>query len=157
MDDDQRIPTTTSERTAWVAAVLTPLATAGYFAFVLPQLADTRVADLAWQAPMLWSMGINFVGTIVVTMLVTIAAGIGAGLRRERLDTSSDVRDRDIDRYGSRVALTIAAGGLLAALVLAMLELDPFWIGSAAFLIGAIGATAGAIAQLRAYRGVFRG
>lgn len=153
MDDDQRIPTTTSERAAWVAAVLTPLATAGYFAVVLPQLADTRVADLAWQAPMLWSMGLNFVGTIVVT----IVAGVGAGLRREQLDTSSDVRDRDIDRYGSRVALTIAAGGLLAALVLAMLELDPFWIGSAAFLIGAIGATAGAIAQLRAYRGVFRG
>jgi hypothetical protein len=157
MSADDRIPSTTNERAAWVTMVLTPLTAAGYFVIVLPQLADTRVADLAWQAPMLWSMGINLVGTILVTILVTIVVGIGAGLRREQLDTSSDVRDRDIDRYGSRVALTIAAGGLLAALVLAMLELDPFWIGSAAFLIGAVGATAGAIAQLRAYRGVFRG
>jgi hypothetical protein len=115
------------------------------------------VAGLAWQVPMLWSIGINFVGTIVVTILATIVAGIGAGLRHHELDTSTDVRDRDIDRLGGRVALTISAGGLLAALVLAMLELDPFWIGSTAFLIGAIGATAGAIAQVRAYRGVFRG
>jgi hypothetical protein len=157
MIDDDRIPATTSERTAWVAAVLTPLTAAGYVIVVAPQLSSTPVAGLGWQTPMLWSIGINFVGTIIVTILVTIVAGIGAGLRREELDTTSDERDRDIDRYGGRVALSIAAGGLLAALVLAMLELDPFWIGSAAFLIGAIGATAGAIAQLRAYRGAFRG
>jgi hypothetical protein len=157
MNADDRILSTTSERTAWVAVVLTPLTAAGYFAVVLPQLSNTPVAGLGWQAPMLWSFGINFVGTMLATVVATIVAGIGAGLRREELDTTSDERDREIDRYGGRVALTIAAGGLLAALVLAMLELDPFWIGSAAFLIGAIGATAGAIAQLRAYRGTFRG
>jgi hypothetical protein len=157
MDADERIPLTTSERTAWVAAVLTPLTAAGYFVVVLPQLASTPVAGIAWQGPMLVSIGVNFVGTIVVTILVTILVGIGAGLRREELDTGADQRDRDIDRHGGRVALTIAAGGLLAALVLAMLEVDPFWIGSAAFLIGAVGATAGSIAQLRAYRGVFGG
>jgi len=157
MNDDDRIPSTTGERASWVAVVLTPLTAAGYFVVVLPQLVDTPARGLAWQLPMLWSIGINLVGTIVATILVTIVVGIGAGLRREELDTATDERDRDIDRYGGRVALTIAAGGLLAALVLAMLELDPFWIGSAAFLIGAIGATAGAIVQLRAYRGVFRG
>lgn len=157
MDADERIPLTTSERAAWIAAVLTPLTAAGYFVVVMPQLATSPVAGLAWQVPMLWSIGVNFVGTIVVTILATIVAGIGAGLRHHELDTSTDVRDRDIDRLGGRVALTISAGGLLAALVLAMLELDPFWIGSTAFLIGAIGATAGAIAQVRAYRGVFRG
>lgn len=157
MNADDRIPSTTNERAAWVTMALTPLTAAGYFVVVLPQLADTPVTAVGWQAPMLWSMGINFVGTIVATILVTILVGIGAGLRQEELDTSTDERDRSIDRHGARVALTISAGGLLAALVLAMLELEPFWIGSAVFLVGAVGATAGAIAQVRAYRGVFRG
>ncbi|QNO38065.1 hypothetical protein H4J02_03275 [Protaetiibacter sp. SSC-01] len=158
MDADlDRIPATTSERAAWIAAVLTPLTAIGYFAVVLPQLGGQPVADIGWQAPMLWSMGINFLGTIVVTIIATIIAGIGAGLRREELDTSSDERDREIDRHGGRVALAVAAAGLLVALVLAMLEADPFWIGNAAFLLGAAGATAGAIAQVRAYRGTFRG
>lgn len=157
MHADERIPLTTSERAAWIAAVLTPVTAIGYFVVVVPQLATTPARDIGWQVPMLWSMGINFIGTIVVTILATIVAGIGAGLRREKLDTASDERDRDIDRHGGRVALGVASLGLLAALVLAMLEFDPFWIGSAAFLIGALGATAGAIAQLRAYRGVFRG
>jgi hypothetical protein len=157
MDADDRIPATTSERAAWVAMVLTPLTVAGYLIVVLPQLADTPLAAVDWQVPLLWSIGINLVATILVTMLVTIIAGIGAGLRREEFDTASDERDRGIDRHGTRVALTISAGGLLAVLVLAMFEVHPFWIGNAAFLIGAVGATAGAIAQVRAYRGVFRG
>lgn len=155
--DEERIPLTTSERTAWIAAVLTPLTTAGYVLVIAPQLATTPARELDWQAPLLWAMCINVLGTIIVTILATIVAGIGAGLRRETLDTTSDERDRDIDRHGGRIALVIASVGLLAALVLAMIELDPFWIGSAAFLIAALGATAGAVAQLRAYRGVFRG
>ncbi|MCS0500207.1 hypothetical protein [Protaetiibacter mangrovi] len=157
MDLDERIPMTTSERTAWIAAVLTPATVVGYLVVVAPQLASTPVDRLGWQAPMLWSMGINFVGTIVLTILATIVAGIGAGIRHEELDTSSDQRDRDIDRHGGRVALSISAAGLLAVLVLAMLELDAFWIGNAAFVVGAIGATAGSIAQIAAYRGTFRG
>lgn len=157
MEKTERVPLTTSERAAWIAAVLTPLTVLGYLAVVVPQLTSGPVSAIGWQGAMLWAIGINFVGTIVVTILATIVAGIGAGLRHEELDTASDERDRDIDRYGGRVALGIAAAGLLAALVLAMLELEPFWIGNAVFLIGAVGATAGAIAQVRAYRGVFRG
>lgn len=151
------MPMTTGERAAWVALALTPVTVAGYLLVVAPQLGTTPVSEIPWQAPMLWSIGVNIVATIAVTILVTIVAGIGAGLRREELDTRSDVRDRDIERHGGRVALTVAAAGLLAALVLAMLELEPFWIGNAAFLIGAAGATAGAVAQLRAYRGSLRG
>lgn len=155
--DDTRIPMTTSERTAWIAVVLTPVTVIGYFLVVLPQLNDTPAADIDWQGPLLWSFGINVVGTIVLTILATIGASIVAEVKREKLDTGSDIRDRDIDRAGGRIALAIAAGGLLVALILAMLELDPFWIGNAAFLVGAIGATAGSVVQLRAYRGYFNG
>ncbi|TXK19466.1 hypothetical protein [Homoserinibacter sp. GY 40078] len=157
MEIDERIPMNTSERAAWIALVLTPVTVAGYLVVVVPQLAGTAVGEIGWQVPMLWSMGINFVGTIVVTILVTIVAGIGAGLRHQELETGTDERDRGIDRLGGRVALGISAAGLLAVLVLAMIEVDVFWIGNAAFLIGAIGATAGAIAQVGAYRGVLRG
>ena len=43
------------------------------------------------------------------------------------------------------------------ALVLAMLEVDVFWIGNTLFFIGAVGATVGTIVSIVAYRGVFRG
>lgn len=155
--DDDRIPTTTGERAAWVALVLTPATVIWYFVVVLPQLELTPVEDIGWQVPMLWSFGVNFVGTIVATIIVSIGAGVVAEARKQVFDTGSDVRDKQIDRAGGRVALAIASGGLLVVLILAMLELDPFWIGNAAFLIGAIGATAGSIVQVRAYRGYFNG
>lgn len=155
--DDDHVPMTTAERAAWISLVLTPATVIGYFVVVLPQLAETPASDIGWQVPMLWSFGINFVGTIVATILVTILAGIVAGVRRQVFDTGSDVRDRDIERAGGRVALAVASGGLLVALILAMLELDVFWIGNAAFLIGALGAVAGSIVQVRAYRGYIHG
>jgi len=155
--DDDRIPMTTDERAAWVALVLTPATVIWYFAVVLPQLGGTPASDIGWQVPMLWSFGVNFVGTIIATILVTMGAGIVAGVRRQVFDTGSDVRDRDIERAGGRVALAVASGGLLVALILAMLELDVFWIGSAAFLVGAVGAVAGSIVQVRAYRGYAHG
>jgi len=155
--DDDRIPMTTSERAAWIALVLTPATVIWYFVVVLPQLAHTPASDIDWQVPMLWSFGVNFFGTIIATILVTIGAGIVAEARKQVFDTGSDVRDTQIDRAGGRVALAIASGGLLAVLILAMLELDVFWIGNAAFLIGAVGAFAGSIVQVRAYRGYFHG
>lgn len=155
--DDDRIPMTTGERASWVALVLTPITVIWYFVVVLPQLSHTPASDIGWQVPMLWSFGVNFFGTIIATILMTIAAGIVAEIRKQVFDTGSDMRDKEIDRAGGRVALAISTFGLLVVLILAMIELDVFWIGNAAFFVGAVGATAGAIVQVRAYRGYFHG
>ncbi len=80
-----------------------------------------------------------------------------AGHRRPGRRGRVDVRDKEIERHGDRIAQAITAFGAAAVLALAMLEVDHFWIGNALFLIGAVGATWGSIAKIRAYRGAFHG
>ena len=85
---------------------------------------------------------------------MSIAAGIA---NRGELESKEDVRDKQIERYGDRIAQGIMGFGAAAVLVLAMFEADHFWIGNTLFLIGSIGATWGAIAKIRAYHGAFHG
>ncbi len=106
------------------------------------------------MGPMLWAIGATIVGVIAGTILVSIAAGIA---NRGVLESKEDVRDKQINRYGDRIAQAITGFGAAATLVLVMLEVDHFWIGSTLFLLGSIGATWGTIAKIRAYRGAFHG
>jgi hypothetical protein len=144
---------TIGERTTWLYGALVLLTAAGYFAVVLPQLAHTPVARIAWQLPMLIAIGATVAGTIVGTVIATIAAAI---ITRDP-EQASDIRDRQIDRHGDRASLAVMGVGLALALVLAMLELDAFWIGSGLFAIGAASALWSTVAKIRAYRRSFHG
>lgn len=150
---DGREPMTVTEISRWALLVLVIATCAGYAFTVFPQLAERDAGEIGWQIPMIWAIGIQMVGTIVLSIIMAIVAGIIT--RRE--PENADVRDKQIERHGDRIARAIAAFGCAAVLVLVMLELDWFWIGNALFAIGAIGAMAGAIASIRAYHGVFRG
>ena len=151
---EERIAMTFGERNTWVSAFIFPATSIAYFAVVLPRLRDQPAAEVSWVGPMLWAIGASIIGTIVGVILVSIAAGIA---NRGVLESKEDVRDKQIDRYGDRIAQGIMGFGAAAVLVLAMLEADHFWIGNALFLVGSIGATWGAIAKLRAYHGAFSG
>ena len=102
---------------------------------------------------MLWAIGASIVGAIILAIVFAIIAAIVT--RRE--PENGDIRDKQIERHGNRIAQSIVAFGSLGALVLAMLEVDFFWIGNALFFVGAVGATVGTIVSIAAYRGVFRG
>lgn len=144
---------TTSERSTWWSLILVPLTTLAYLAVVLPGLSHTPASELAWQMPMIVAIGVAIVGTILATIIGSIVAAV---VTRD-FDTDSDLRDSEIDRHGNRFAYTVASVGAIPILAMAMLDVDQFWIGNALFLIGAIGATGGAIIKIRAHRGAFRG
>jgi hypothetical protein len=151
--DDERASMTMGERTTWVYGVLVLLTTGAYFAVVLPRLADTPVAEIAWQVPMLVAIGVVIAGTIVGTIVSAIVAAIiSRDLRQE-----SDIRDTQISQYGERSNLAVIGAGIAAVLVLTMLELDQFWVGSALFAVGALGATWANATKIRAYRRSFHG
>lgn len=150
---DDRHSMTTGEQATWWALVLVPLASLGYLAVVIPQLVGTPVGEVQWQIPMIIAIAAAIAGTIIGTI---VGAIIRAIVTRDT-ETGSDIRDAQIDRHGDRLAFMAAALGGIPILVLAMLELDPFWIGTAVFLTGAIGATVGAVSKIRAYRGGFVG
>jgi len=151
---EDRAAMTFGQRNAWVAAFVMPAASLTYVAVVLSRLRGRSAAEVSWVAPMLWTIGATIVATIVGIILVSIAAGIA---NRGVLESKEDVRDKQIDRHGDRLAQAITAFGAAAVLVLAMFEVDHFWIGSALFLVGSVGATIGAIAKINAYHGAFHG
>ncbi len=151
---EDRVAMTFGERNTWVSAFIFPATSIAYFAVVLPRLRDQPASEVSWVAPMLWAIGASIVGTIVGVIVVSIAAGIA---NRGVLESKEDIRDKQIERYGDRIAQAITGFGTAAALVLVMFEVDYFWIGNTLFLIGAIGATWGAIARIRAYHGAFHG
>ncbi|MDI1464038.1 hypothetical protein QEZ54_23925 [Catellatospora sp. KI3] len=151
---EERVAMTFGQRNAWVAAFVMPAATIAYFAVVLPRLRVQPAAEVSWVAPMLWTIGATMVGTIIGFILVSIASGIA---NRGVLESGEDVRDKQIDRHGDRLAQSVTAFGTAAVLVLVMVEADHFWIGNALFLIGSVGATLGSIAKIRAYHGTFHG
>jgi len=151
--ESEREPMTLTEGSRWAFLVLVIVTCGGYALTVLPQLAERDAADIGWQLPMIWAIGIQIVGTIVLSIVIAIVNGIIT----RRQPENADVRDKQIERYGDRIARAVTAFGSAVVLVLVMLELDGFWIGNALFAIGAIGAVIGAIASIRAYHGVFRG
>lgn len=142
-----------TEGSRWAYLALVIATSIVYGSIVIPQLATTAPADIGWQIPMIWAIGVTVVGTIVLSIVLAIVTAIIT--RRE--PASADVRDKQIERYGDRIAQAIMAFGTGAVLILVMFELDWFWIGNSLYLIGVVGAVVGAIASLRASRGVFRG
>ncbi|GIG23399.1 hypothetical protein Cch01nite_41230 [Cellulomonas chitinilytica] len=147
--DDEHVPPSYGERTAWTYAVVIPVGTLGYLAVVVPRALTQPIDQVAWAGPMLWAMGLSIVASIVGAIVFAIVVRDHEG----RLD----VRDTQIERYGDRVALWFTTAGAIVALPLSMLEVDWFWIGSTLFVLAATGSTWGAIVQIRAHRGTFVG
>ena len=151
--DDEREPMSLTEVSRWASLTLIVVTTVAYGFIVLPQLSTTAPRDIDWQIPMLWAIGISIVGTIVLSIVIAIVNAIIT--RRE--PQKADVREKQIERYGDRIGQSIMAVGTAVVLVMAMLELDAFWIGNTLFALGAIGTSIGAIMSIRALRGVFGG
>lgn len=151
--NDDRVAMTTGEITTWVYAILVPVTTLAYLGVVMPRLLSGPASQVSWVVPMLWAIGATIAGTIVGTIIGSIVSAIAT----REVPASPDVRDKQIERHGDRMATAITAFGSAGALVLTMFKADHFWIGNALFVIGAIGTTWGAIARISAYRGSFDG
>lgn len=149
MVDDDRAAMTFAERNTWLYAFLVPVTSLIYFAVVIPRLFSQPASQIAWAGPMLWAIAASVVGSIAGAIVLAILTG--------GRDTEADVRDKQIDRFGDRIAQAITAFGAAGVLALAMFKVDHFWIGNALFLLGSIGATWGSIVKIRAYRGAFVG
>jgi hypothetical protein len=103
---EERVAMTFGQRNAWVSAFVMPTAAIAYLAVVLPRLRDRPAAEVSWVGPMLWAIGATVIGTIAGIILISIAAAIA---NRGVLESKEDVRDKQIDRYGDRLAQAITA------------------------------------------------
>lgn len=133
------------EKGTWVYLVIAVVGYTVYLSLVLPQVAaGVAVEDVDYVPVMLWTIGGAIVATIVLRILVEIVFPSES--------TKGDVRDRDIDRLGTRVGSSFVVIGALGALVLAMLEADWFWIANIIYLCFVLSALLESITRLVAYR-----
>ncbi|OJU42384.1 MAG: hypothetical protein BGN97_07655 [Microbacterium sp. 69-10] len=128
------------ERAAW-AGLIAAVVTVGVYIWLLPR------AD-AWVGPMLWAIGTG----IAVSILITILWGIAAGIRDREAATASDLRDRDISRYGGRAEYVVLVIAGLVVIVLCALGAEGFWVANAMFAGFVLAAVIGGLARVIAYR-----
>lgn len=135
------------ERNTWAGLIVLVIGMPIYIAVVLDRAAGVPVTDVVWWPIMLTMI----IASIVATIVLTIVWGIIAGMR-DPGGATSDARDRDIARMGSRVgqAFMVIAG--VGVIVLCAVKADWFWIAHAMFFGFALSAFVGGIASVIAYR-----
>lgn len=150
--DDEPVRMTVVERTVWASLVAVVVSSGAYFALMVPRLLSRPVAEISWVGPMLWTMGLAVAGSVVLTIVFTVAAVGRGGCSPADGEVTSDIRDREIGRLGERTSTTVIGVGFGGTLVLAMLDVDTFWIGNVLFLFGTVGAVVATTTKLRLYR-----
>jgi len=88
------------EKGTWVYLVIAVVGYTVYLSLLLPQLiGGVPVADVDYVPIMLWTIGGAIVVTIVLRILVEIVFPSES--------TRGDVRDKEIDRLGTRVGTVV--------------------------------------------------
>ena len=106
---------------------ITAVATyAVYLWLLFDRAGDGPLADTPYGDLVAWTIG----GGLVITIIGSIALGIAAGRSGRR----SDMRDKQIGRIADAVGASFVTIGGVAALILAILEVDHFWIGNVIYL-----------------------
>jgi hypothetical protein len=132
------------ERNTWVDAVISLVAYGAYLAVVLGRAQGVPLAEVPYVGTMLWTIGAAIAASIVGRIVVAVAWPRDADKR--------DERDREVYRFGEYVGQWSVAAGAGTALVLAMVEVDYFWIANAIYLAFVLSALLSSAAKLVAYR-----
>ena len=132
------------EKGTWVYLVTSAGAYAVYLAIIAGRLASTPVAQVPYISVLLWTAGASMVANMAGRILVETASPSDS--RR------SDVRDREIYRFGEYASRWFVVAGAAAALAMAMARWDYFWIANVIYLGFVLWAVAGSVLKLVAYR-----
>lgn len=135
---------TFTERNVWVFAIVSLASFLAYAAVILARARDQPIEDVDYVAPMLWSIGLAIVASILGTIFVSVV------WRQD--NHRKDQRDKEIDRIGEYTGQSFLVIGGLAGLVLAMVEADWFWIANTLYLGFILSAMLGSITKIGLYR-----
>jgi hypothetical protein len=108
------------------------------------QAQDTPLVQVPYVAPLLWTT----LGSIVASM----AGRMAIETARPRQARQSDVRDREISRFGEYVSRWCIVAGAAAGFLMALAKWDYFWIANVIYLGFVSWAVAGSAVKLVAYR-----
>ena len=132
------------EKRTWVYLVASAGAYGVYLAIVVGRALHTPVAEVPYVSALLWSTGVSVVASIVGRTLIETV--------RPSDSHRSDVRDREIYRFGEYVSRWFVIAGAAAAFGMAIAKWDYFWIANVIYLGFVLWAIAGSVVKLVAYR-----
>ncbi len=136
------------EKSAWIMGVVATGSYGVYLAIVLGMAGTMPLAEVPYVAPLLWTIGASIVASIALHILLGIISPKEAGKK--------DQRDREIYRFGEYIGQSFVVIGGVAALLLAMAEVDHFWIANVIYLTFVLSAILGSVAKIVAYRRGFQ-
>lgn len=134
---------THEEKNSWAFGLI---AIAGYVTYLIVVLsqATTPLHDTPYVVPMLSTIG----GAIGAGIVAGILIGIFSGPDREK----KDQRDRQIYRRGEYAGHAVVLAGAIAALLLALVEAELFWIANVIYLSFVLAAVVSTVVKIAAYR-----
>ena len=132
------------EKGQWVYLAATTIGYGVYLVLVLGSAGTTPLPEVDYQPILLWTIGAAIVASILGRIAIEIVTPSDSH--------GEDVRDRDIGRFGEYRAGLVLGIGMVAPFVMALVEVDHFWIANAMYLVFTVQAIVGAIVKLIAYR-----
>ena len=132
------------EKCTWVMAITIFGTYAVYVAIVLGRAANTSLTEVSYILPLVWTVG--------AAVAASFVGFIGVWVTSPKDHDMEDQRDKEIDRLGEYTGQWFIHTGALAALGMAMLEIDHFWIANALFLATVVSALAASARKIFAYR-----
>jgi hypothetical protein len=132
------------EKGSWVYLVVTVGSFAVYCAIILARAHGRSLADVSYVQPLLWTLGISVIASTLLRTVVETA--------RPSDSRRSDVRDRDINRFGEYIGALVLALAMSVPFILALVRADYFWIANAIYAAFTIWAVVSTAAKLIAYR-----
>jgi hypothetical protein len=132
------------EKGTWVYLVTCAGAYGVYLAIVLGRVASTPVDQVPYISVLLWTIGASIAASIIGRVVVETASPSDS--------RQSDVRDKEIYRFGEYVSRWFIVAGAAAALAMAMAKWSYFWIANVIYLGFVLWAIGGSVLKLVAYR-----
>ena len=136
------------EKRAWIMLVVTVVAYTAYAVVVLTRAHGTPITEVAYAAVLIASIVLAIAANIVLDIVTSIGT--------PRSEYKADARDKEIARIGDLTGQSLLVVGAVAAMVLAMLDTNQFWIANVLYLGFVLSALLGSLAKIAGYRDGFQ-
>ncbi len=133
------------EKVAWAGLIVSIIHFTVYLGVLLSRAAVTPMPETPYVDAMLWSIGAAIVVMIIVSIVMAVSTS--------RDGHETDIRDKQIKARAEFTSRGFLIAAALAALILAMLELDPFWIANVIYLGFFLSALLESVTKIALYRG----
>lgn len=152
--DDEPTVMGMDERATWMQLLATVGTSAVYFGVIIPRAIAGPIDEISWVVPMLWAIGVSLVAVILGSIAAGIGGAVALTIKGRDVDSElrSDRRDKEIETYARRRTYWMLLVTVAGALVLAMLDVDTFWIGNFVYAVATLESIVQTIVKLRAYR-----